>query len=53
MHDAGTLLNPMIAEGQMRGAFAQGMQRRYMRNTSATRAARFFQVLSRIIWYRQ
>ena len=25
MHDAGTLLNPMIAEGQMRGAFAQGI----------------------------
>jgi 2-furoyl-CoA dehydrogenase large subunit len=25
MHDAGKLLNPMIAEGQMRGAFAQGI----------------------------
>ncbi len=25
MHDAGTLLNPMIAEGQMQGAFAQGI----------------------------
>jgi 2-furoyl-CoA dehydrogenase large subunit len=25
MHDAGRLLNPMIAEGQMRGAFAQGV----------------------------
>ena len=25
MHDAGRLLNPMIAEGQMRGAFAQGI----------------------------
>jgi len=25
MHDAGRLLNPMIADGQMRGAFAQGI----------------------------
>jgi 2-furoyl-CoA dehydrogenase large subunit len=25
MHDAGRLLNPMIAEGQMHGAFAQGI----------------------------
>jgi 2-furoyl-CoA dehydrogenase large subunit len=25
MHDAGKLLNPMIAEGQIRGAFAQGI----------------------------
>ena len=25
MHDAGTLLNPLIAEGQVRGAFAQGI----------------------------
>lgn len=25
MHDAGTILNPMIAEGQIRGAFVQGM----------------------------
>jgi len=25
MHDAGRILNPMIAEGQMRGAFAQGI----------------------------
>ncbi len=25
MHDAGRLLNPLIAEGQMRGAFAQGV----------------------------
>jgi 2-furoyl-CoA dehydrogenase large subunit len=25
MHDAGRLLNPMIAEGQMRGAFVQGI----------------------------
>jgi 2-furoyl-CoA dehydrogenase large subunit len=25
MHDAGKILNPMIAEGQMRGAFAQGI----------------------------
>jgi len=25
MHDAGTFLNPMLAEGQMRGAFAQGI----------------------------
>ena len=25
MHDAGTLLNPMIADGQMHGAFAQGI----------------------------
>jgi 2-furoyl-CoA dehydrogenase large subunit len=25
MHDAGTLLNPLIADGQMRGAFAQGV----------------------------
>ena len=25
MHDAGKLLNPMIAEGQMRGAFVQGI----------------------------
>lgn len=25
MHDAGRLLNPMIAEGQIRGAFAQGL----------------------------
>jgi 2-furoyl-CoA dehydrogenase large subunit len=25
MHDAGTLLNPLIADGQMRGAFAQGI----------------------------
>ena len=25
MHDAGRLLNPMIAEGQIRGAFAQGI----------------------------
>ena len=25
MHDAGTILNPMIADGQIRGAFAQGI----------------------------
>jgi 2-furoyl-CoA dehydrogenase large subunit len=25
MHDAGTLLNPLIADGQIRGAFAQGI----------------------------
>jgi 2-furoyl-CoA dehydrogenase large subunit len=25
MHDAGNLLNPMLAEGQMQGAFAQGV----------------------------
>jgi len=25
MHDAGTILNPLIADGQMRGAFAQGI----------------------------
>ena len=25
MHDAGSILNPMIADGQMRGAFAQGI----------------------------
>ncbi len=25
MHDAGTLLNPLIADGQVRGAFAQGV----------------------------
>ena len=25
MHDAGRILNPMIADGQMRGAFAQGI----------------------------
>jgi 2-furoyl-CoA dehydrogenase large subunit len=25
MHDAGKMLNPMIADGQMRGAFAQGI----------------------------
>jgi 2-furoyl-CoA dehydrogenase large subunit len=25
MHDAGKILNPMIAEGQIRGAFAQGI----------------------------
>ena len=25
MHDAGKILNPLIAEGQMRGAFAQGI----------------------------
>ena len=25
MHDAGKILNPMIADGQMRGAFAQGI----------------------------
>jgi 2-furoyl-CoA dehydrogenase large subunit len=25
MHDAGTLLNPLIAEGQVRGAFVQGL----------------------------
>ncbi len=25
MHDAGRILNPMIAEGQIRGAFAQGI----------------------------
>jgi 2-furoyl-CoA dehydrogenase large subunit len=25
MHDAGTLLNPLIAEGQMHGAFVQGL----------------------------
>jgi 2-furoyl-CoA dehydrogenase large subunit len=25
MHDAGRILNPMIAEGQMRGAFVQGI----------------------------
>ncbi len=25
MHDAGTLLNPLIAEGQIRGAFVQGL----------------------------
>ena len=25
MHDAGKLLNPLLAEGQMRGAFAQGI----------------------------
>ena len=25
MHDAGRLLNPLIAEGQMRGAFVQGL----------------------------
>ncbi len=25
MHDAGRLLNPMIADGQMRGAFVQGI----------------------------
>ena len=25
MHDAGKLLNPLIADGQMRGAFAQGI----------------------------
>ena len=25
MHDAGKILNPMIAEGQMRGSFAQGI----------------------------
>ena len=25
MHDAGKLLNPLIADGQMRGAFAQGV----------------------------
>ena len=25
MHDAGRILNPMIAEGQVRGAFAQGL----------------------------
>jgi 2-furoyl-CoA dehydrogenase large subunit len=25
MHDAGTLLNPLIADGQVRGAFAQGI----------------------------
>src|SRR4029079_18899814 len=25
MHDAGTLLNPLVADGQMRGAFAQGV----------------------------
>lgn len=25
MHDAGTILNPMIAEGQIRGSFAQGI----------------------------
>jgi 2-furoyl-CoA dehydrogenase large subunit len=25
MHDAGTILNPMIAEGQVRGAFVQGL----------------------------
>jgi 2-furoyl-CoA dehydrogenase large subunit len=25
MHDAGNLLNPMLAEGQVRGAFAQGV----------------------------
>ncbi len=25
MHDAGKILNPLIADGQMRGAFAQGI----------------------------
>src|SRR3979411_3500310 len=25
MHDAGRILNPLIAEGQMRGAFVQGI----------------------------
>ena len=25
MHDAGRILNPMIADGQMRGAFVQGI----------------------------
>jgi 2-furoyl-CoA dehydrogenase large subunit len=25
MHDAGRIMNPMIAEGQIRGAFAQGV----------------------------
>jgi 2-furoyl-CoA dehydrogenase large subunit len=25
MHDAGRIMNPMIAEGQIRGAFAQGI----------------------------
>ena len=25
MHDAGKLLNPMLAEGQVRGAFVQGL----------------------------
>ena len=25
MHDAGSILNPLIADGQMRGAFAQGI----------------------------
>ncbi len=25
MHDAGAILNPLIAEGQIRGAFAQGI----------------------------
>jgi hypothetical protein len=41
MHDAGKILNPLIAEGQMRGAFAQGIARRSTRSSSPTRKGAF------------
>ena len=40
MHDAGKILNPLIADGQMRGAFAQGIAPRSTRNSLPTKRAR-------------
>ena len=39
VHDAGRLLNPLLAEGQVRGGFAHGAARRSSSATSTTRTA--------------
>jgi len=52
MHDAGKILNPLIAEGQMRGAFAQGIAAALYEESSPTRKAPSSPARSPIIWCR-
>ena len=39
MHDAGKMLNPLIADGQVHGAFVQGVAAALYEESSTTRTA--------------
>jgi len=53
MHDAGRIMNPMIATGQIRGAFAQGVAAALYEEFTYNEEGAFSPALLPIIWCRR